>query len=92
MVMVINVPKEIRTKNDGVECEEFRNGDLHEDIYQRYLEHMYFQFCLRNGTFQENEELSIEAGGDQQNSAYPCKDLTQRLENYFDNVSRFYFF
>lgn len=88
--MVINVPKEIRTKNDGVECEEFCNGELHEKIYQRYLEHLYFQFCLQNGTFQMNEELSMEADVDQHNSECLIVDLSKQLEKYFDNVGRFY--
>lgn len=78
MVMVINNPKEIHTKDDGVEFEEYCNGELHEVIYQHYLQHLYARFCLENGTFEMDERRKT---GDRNS------DLKLRLEEYFDSVS-----
>lgn len=74
MVMVLNVPKEIRTKDDGVEFEEYHNGDLHEAVYQRYLQHLYSNFCLQNGTFwMINQAMNHKLG--------------ELLQDYFDKAS-----
>lgn len=87
--MVLNVPKEVRTKDDGVEFEEYRSGDLHEAVYQRYLQHLYSSFCLQNGTFLMNRQTMDGEDPKAHKSDKPNQELGELLQDYFDNASGF---
>lgn len=90
--MVLNVPKEIRTKDDGVELEEYRSGDLHEAVYQRYLQHLYSCFCLQYGTFLMNCQTMDANDPEPQKSDYQNQELGELLQDYFDNASGFLYY
>ncbi|XP_055845097.1 vacuolar fusion protein CCZ1 homolog [Episyrphus balteatus] len=53
MVMVINVPKEIKLK-DGVEEAEYRGGEVHDKVFRAVLEQSYRMFRLFAGKFSSN--------------------------------------
>ncbi|KAH8234718.1 hypothetical protein KR032_002294 [Drosophila birchii] len=50
MVMVLNVPKEVRLK-EGVEVNEYRGAEISDRIYRAILRQCYRMFRLQHGTF-----------------------------------------
>lgn len=46
-VMTLNVPKTVCSKQD----EEYRNGEIHDDIYRKVLQESYDRFRLQYGSF-----------------------------------------
>ena len=79
LVLVLNVPKEIHTK-DGVEYPEYHKNELHDAIYRRLLIQSYNRFCLEEGTFQM---IMLKFPND----LLTARDyLTQKLEIFFNKV------
>lgn len=79
LVLVLNVPKEIHSK-DGVEYPEYHKDELHDAIYRRQLIQSYNRFCLEEGTFQMI--LDKLPGTKETARDY----LTQKLEGFFYKV------
>lgn len=79
LVLVLNVPKEIHSK-DGVEYPEYHKYELHDAIYRRLLIQSYNRFCLEDGTFQ----MVLDKFFDNKETARDY--LTQKLENFFNKV------
>ncbi|KAH8266039.1 hypothetical protein KR038_001070 [Drosophila bunnanda] len=50
MVMVLNVPKEVRLK-EGVEVNDYRGAEISDRIYRAILRQCYRMFRLQHGTF-----------------------------------------
>lgn len=78
LVLVLNVPKEIHTK-DGVELPEYRKDDLHDAIYRRQLIQLYNRFCLEEGSFQ----MIFDKFSEDKQAART--NLSQKLEGFFNN-------
>lgn len=78
-VMVLNVPKEIKSK-DGVEVPEYRGAEVQDRIYKTILKQCYNMFRLSWGTFRSNSEDSDEDNEHEQ--------LKKKLSAFFNNVSR----
>ncbi|XP_061394327.1 vacuolar fusion protein CCZ1 homolog [Musca vetustissima] len=74
LVLVLNVPKEMLTK-DGVDYAEYHPYELHDDVYRRVLIMAYERFRMQEGTFQmlldENPDNGREI-------------LVDKLEEFFD--------
>ncbi|KAM7355262.1 vacuolar fusion protein CCZ1 isoform 1-T2 [Cochliomyia hominivorax] len=77
LVLVLNVPKEIHSK-DGVEYGEYHKNELHDAIYRRLLIQSYNRYCLEYGTFQ----MILDQYSDNKETAREA--LTQKLENFFN--------
>ncbi|XP_065359514.1 vacuolar fusion protein CCZ1 homolog [Calliphora vicina] len=77
LVLVLNVPKEIHSK-DGVEYPEYHKYELHDALYRRLLIQSYNRFCLEDGTFQ----MILDQFSDNKETARDY--LTQKLENFFN--------
>lgn len=82
LVLVLNVPKEIHSK-DGVEYPEYHKYELHDAIYRRLLIQSYNRFCLEDGTFQMVLDTFVE------NKETARDYLTQKLENFFNKVRKY---
>lgn len=80
LVLVLNVPKEIHSK-DGVEYGEYHKYELHDAIYRRLLIQSYNRFCLEDGTFQ----MLLDQQTDNKETARDY--LMQKLEDFFDKVN-----
>ncbi|XP_039962838.1 vacuolar fusion protein CCZ1 homolog [Bactrocera tryoni] len=76
IVMVLNVPKEVKSK-DGVEVPEYRGTEVQDRIYRAVLRQCYNMFRLSSGTFRSNSNDSDEDNGREQ--------LKGRLSTFFNN-------
>jgi len=76
MVMVLTVPKEIRSK-DGVDIAEYRGGEVNDYIYTSVLKESYNLYRLFNGSF---ESRIVD------NQDKPTEILKERLTEFFDKV------
>ncbi|XP_073837842.1 vacuolar fusion protein CCZ1 [Musca autumnalis] len=74
LVLVLNVPKEMLTK-DGVDYAEYHPYELHDDIYRRVLIMAYERFRMQEGTFEMILEENPDNGRD---------ILVDKLEEFFD--------
>ncbi|XP_055910076.1 vacuolar fusion protein CCZ1 homolog [Eupeodes corollae] len=54
MVLVLNVPKEIKLNKDGVEEADYRGGEVHDKVFRAVLEQSYRMFRLFAGKFVSN--------------------------------------
>ncbi|XP_053955039.1 vacuolar fusion protein CCZ1 homolog isoform X1 [Anastrepha ludens] len=77
MVMVLNVPKEIKSK-DGIEVPEYRGAEVQDRIYRTVLRQCYKMFRLSCGTFLSN---TISNG-----DGHDCgrEQLQERLSKFFN--------
>ncbi|XP_017018383.1 vacuolar fusion protein CCZ1 homolog [Drosophila kikkawai] len=60
MVMMLNVPKEVRLK-EGVEVNDYRGAEISDRIYRAILRQCYRMFCLQHGTFTAHGVLETDA-------------------------------
>lgn len=81
--MVINVPKEIRSK-DGVEVADYKGGEVHDRIYRAALKQCYNMFRLFAGTFEMN--LGKECATNEE----PREHLMKQLELFYTKVCGLY--
>lgn len=78
IVLVLNVPKEVKCK-DSVEVPEYRGAEVQDRIYRAVLRQCYNMFRLSWGTFRSNSCESDEENGREQ--------LKEKLSTFFNNVS-----
>uniref|UniRef100_A0A0A1XEM1 Vacuolar fusion protein CCZ1 homolog n=1 Tax=Zeugodacus cucurbitae TaxID=28588 RepID=A0A0A1XEM1_ZEUCU len=76
IVMVLNVPKEVKSK-DGVEVPEYRGVEVQDRIYRAVLRQCYNMFRLSCGTLRSNSEDIDEDKVREQ--------IKQRLSTFFNN-------
>ncbi|CAD7002779.1 unnamed protein product [Ceratitis capitata] len=57
MVMVLNVPKEVKSK-DGIEVPEYRGAEVQDRMYRAILRQCYNKYRLNYGTFHSNLSLN----------------------------------
>ncbi|EDV39906.1 uncharacterized protein Dana_GF10255 [Drosophila ananassae] len=76
MVLVLNVPKEVRLK-DGVEVADYRGAEICDRIYRAILKQCYQMFRFLNGTFNC-------IGWEEQNLDQRRELLCQKLQAFYD--------
>ncbi|XP_014087225.2 vacuolar fusion protein CCZ1 homolog [Bactrocera oleae] len=76
IVLVLNVPKEVKCK-DSVEVPEYRGAEVQDRIYRAVLRQCYNMFRLIWGTFRSNSCESDEENGREQ--------LKEKLSTFFNN-------
>lgn len=81
MVMVINVPKEIKLK-DGVEEADYRGGEVHDKVFRAVLEQSYRMFRLFAGKFASNMIGDSEI----EQTEYLRKKLNDFFSTYISSI------
>ncbi|XP_067642883.1 vacuolar fusion protein CCZ1 homolog [Eurosta solidaginis] len=77
MVMVLNVPKEVKSK-DGIEVPEYRGTEVQDRIYRTLLHQCYNMYRLSWGTFQSCMPLT------DMEDVIGLKKLKEKLSKFFN--------
>lgn len=78
MVMVLNVPKEVRLK-EGVEVNDYRGAEISDRIYRAILRQCYQMFRLQHGTFTSH---GIEEANAEKRREWLAQELLGFYEKY----------
>lgn len=79
MVMVLNVPKEIKIK-DGVEVPEYRGGEVSDRIYHAVLRQCYHMYRFHHGQLQGKLTLNSPSGASEEQRL----QLSAELKDFYD--------
>ncbi|XP_030380090.1 vacuolar fusion protein CCZ1 homolog [Scaptodrosophila lebanonensis] len=75
LVLVLNVPKEIKSK-DGIEVAEYRGSEVCDRIYHSVLRQFYYIYRFQYGTLQDN---ALALNGD-------AVQLAKKIQEFFDKI------
>ncbi|KAH8395341.1 hypothetical protein KR222_010172 [Zaprionus bogoriensis] len=84
LVMVLNVPKELKLK-DGVEVADYRGGEVSDRIYQAVLRHCYNMYRFHHGTLQGKLSAKAPAEAAEEQRLQLAAELQQFYERYLAN-------